>query len=64
WAGHFGFEKNRPATFKFPLWSLAGDFKMWSHMVRGRLWSGDPLEELGLESKAAEPAPVGEPIRA
>lgn len=50
WAGHFGVEKNRPATFKYPIWSLAGDFRMWSHMLRGKLWSGDPLEELGLEA--------------
>jgi len=49
WIGHFGVEKNRPATFKYPVWSLAGDFRMWSHMVRGKLWKGDPLEELGLE---------------
>lgn len=55
WIGHFKLEKNRPATFKYPLWSLAADFKMWSHMVRGQLWSGDPLEELGLERD--EPAP-------
>ena len=52
WVGHFGIEKNRPATFKYPLWSLAGDFKMWSHMLRGKLWKGDPLEELGLEQSA------------
>lgn len=56
WIGHFGFEGNVPATFKYPLWSLVGDFKMWSHMVRGRLWSGDPLEELGLPDPHAEPA--------
>jgi hypothetical protein len=23
---------------------------MWSHMARGELWEGDPLEELGLEA--------------
>jgi hypothetical protein len=53
WAGHFGIEKNRPATFKYPVWSLAGDFRMWSHMVRGKLWKGDPLEELGLDEGEA-----------
>jgi hypothetical protein len=48
WVGHFGVEGNRPATFDYPLWSFLGDLRMWSHMARGRLWSGDPLEELGL----------------
>jgi len=28
WIGHFGFEKNRPATFKYPFWSFAADLKM------------------------------------
>jgi hypothetical protein len=48
WIGHFKVEHNKPATFLYPLWSLLGDFKMWSLMARGRLWSGDPLAELGL----------------
>jgi hypothetical protein len=37
WVGHFVFEKNRPATFGHPFWSLAADFKMWAFMLSGRL---------------------------
>jgi len=37
WLGHFGFEKNRPASFKFPLYSLRGDFTMSYHLAIGRL---------------------------
>lgn len=51
WTGHFGVEKNVPATFQYPLWSFLCDLRMWSLMAQGKLWSGDPLEELGLEDK-------------
>lgn len=37
WMGHFIFEKNRPATFKHPFYSLMGDFVMYKDMVIGRV---------------------------
>jgi len=37
WVGHFYFEKNRPATFKYPFYSLMGDFVMYKDIWSGRI---------------------------
>ena len=37
WVGHFVFERNRPATFSHPLYSLGGDFVMFYDILRGRI---------------------------
>lgn len=37
WVGHFGFEKNKPASFKHPLYSLMGDFRMFWDILVGRV---------------------------
>ena len=36
WVGHFFFEKNRPTTFKYPLWSLMGDWRMFFETLSGQ----------------------------
>jgi hypothetical protein len=37
WIGHFGFEKNRPATFQYPLWSFASDWVMYVKILTGKM---------------------------
>ena len=37
WIGHFGFEKNKPASFKRPLYSFMGDWAMYRDILRGRV---------------------------
>lgn len=37
WVGHFVFEKNRPATFRHPLYSFLGDWVMFKDILTGRL---------------------------
>ncbi|MFK8011224.1 MAG: Mpo1-like protein [Marinicellaceae bacterium] len=37
WVGHFVFEKNRPATFTYPLYSFIGDWVMWWQVITFRI---------------------------
>ena len=37
WLGHFFFEKNKPATFQYPLYSLGSDFVMFWHIITFQL---------------------------
>lgn len=36
WVGHFFYEKNKPATFQYPGYSLASDFLMFWDLLRGK----------------------------
>ena len=36
WVGHFFFERNKPATFKYPFYSLASDFRLFFDILRGK----------------------------
>src|SRR5262245_17404102 len=37
WFAHFVIEKNKPATFQYPLWSFMGDYKMIAMMLTGKM---------------------------
>lgn len=37
WIGHYVFEKNRPATFTYPLYSFMGDWKMLYQVLTGKI---------------------------
>ena len=49
WIGHFAVEKNRPATFTYPFWSLFSDFRMFFVWLSGGL--GRELQRLGISPK-------------
>lgn len=52
WISHFFIEKNRPASFKHPLWSLRADLVMWSKMVRFQM--DDEVERVLREDEARD----------
>lgn len=58
WVGHFIIEKNRPATFQHPLWSLRGDFVMWWKIATGAM-EGE-VEQATRSNGVEESAPEAE----
>ncbi|MFO0757185.1 MAG: DUF962 domain-containing protein [Byssovorax sp.] len=57
WFGHFVVEGNRPATFKYPAWSLRGDFRMWRLIAAGEM--DDEVARVLRDEAAGEKASQG-----
>jgi hypothetical protein len=61
WFSHFFVEGNKPATFRYPAWSLYADFVMWSKMIQGTM---DAEVERVMREEAAKGTPAAEPAPA
>ena len=46
WLSHCFVERNKPATFSYPLWSIVADFKMLLYFLTGKM--GEELENAGI----------------
>ncbi len=60
WFGHFFFEKNKPATFTYPLYSLGSDFVMFWHIITGQIdkkMKDSPSPQTGISTEDSTEAP-------
>ncbi len=60
WFSHFVIEKNSPATFTYPIWSLRADFVMWWKMVNGQMDAEVERVIAAEEARNAGTPPSGE----
>jgi len=49
WFSHFFIERNKPATFKYPLWSFISDYRMMFYMITGKM--NDEVERVLKDKK-------------
>lgn len=54
WVGHFKYEKNKPATFRYPFYSLLADWVMFKDFLTGQL----PKKLAAAERKFQVKAPI------
>jgi hypothetical protein len=54
WIGHFVFEKNKPAAFTWPIWSLIADCRMFGKMITGTM-DAEVRRVKSAQSPGAEP---------